>query len=89
MPHGFHHVVYGTDEEPLGTGMILSAHGELSESQSNFNLAENLLCYPLAFPVDNLLLRLLYPGPHLSPYQLFPFDQQGTALLTNLQALSS
>jgi hypothetical protein len=75
MPHCLHHVVHGTGEEPLGTRKILSAHGEISESQSTFNLAENLLRHPLAFPVDNLFLRLLQPSHHLSPYQLLPLDQ--------------
>ena len=75
MPHRLHHVMHGTGEEPLGTGKILSAHGELSESQSTLDLAENLLRHPFAFPVDSLLLGLLQPGPHLSPYQLLLFDQ--------------
>jgi len=43
MPHRLHYVVHGTDEEPLGTGKILPSHGEISESHSALNLAENLL----------------------------------------------
>jgi hypothetical protein len=75
MPHRLHYVVHGTDEEPLGTGQILSSHGEISESQSTLNLTENLFSHPLAFTVNRLFLRLLQPGPHLSPYQLLPLDQ--------------